>query len=102
MNIAIHKHVHNTNTCTHSQVMLVVKNPPANAGDLRDMFAPWRRAQKPTPVFLPGKSHGQRSLADYGPQSCKESDTTEVTFSSIHSLSCVRLFVTPWTAARQA
>ena len=26
---------------------------------------PWRRAWKPTPVFLPGESHGQRSLADY-------------------------------------
>ena len=51
--------------------MLVVKNPPANAGDLRDMFAPWRRAQKPTPVFLPGKSHGQRSLADYSPWRCR-------------------------------
>ena len=36
MNIAIQKHVHNTNTYTHSQVMLVVKNPPANAGDIRD------------------------------------------------------------------
>ena len=32
-----------------------------------------------TPVFLPGKSHGQRSLAGYGPQGCKESDMTEVT-----------------------
>ena len=30
-------------------------------------------------VFLPGESHGQRSLAGYGPQGCKESDTTEVT-----------------------
>jgi len=28
---------------------------------------PWRRAWQPTPVFLPGESHGQRSLADYGP-----------------------------------
>ena len=26
---------------------------------------PWRRAQDPTPVFLPGESHGQRILADY-------------------------------------
>ena len=32
----------------------------------------------PTPV-LPGKSHGQRSLAGYNPQGCKESDTIEVT-----------------------
>ena len=28
---------------------------------------PWRRAWQSTPVFLPGESHGQRSLADYGP-----------------------------------
>ena len=28
---------------------------------------PWRRAQQPTPVFLSGESHGQRSLADYSP-----------------------------------
>ena len=38
---------------------------------------PWRRARQPTPVFLPGEPHGQRSLADYSPQGCKESDTTE-------------------------
>ena len=30
-----------------------------------------------TPIFLPGESHEQRSLADYSPWSCKESDTTE-------------------------
>ena len=29
---------------------------------------PWRRKWQPTPVFLPGKSHGQRSLEDYTPQ----------------------------------
>ena len=40
---------------------------------------PWRRAWQPTPVFLPGKPHGQRSLAGYSPQGRKESDTTEVT-----------------------
>ena len=39
----------------------------------------WRRAWQPTPVFLPGESHGQRSLAGYSPWDCKESDTTEVT-----------------------
>ena len=38
---------------------------------------PWRRAWPPTPAFLPGESHGQRSLSGYSPQSCKESDTTE-------------------------
>ena len=40
---------------------------------------PWRRAREPTPVFLPGESHGQRSLAGYHPKGCKESDVTEVT-----------------------
>ena len=38
---------------------------------------PWRRAWQSTPVS--GESHGHRSLADYSPQGCKESDTTEVT-----------------------
>ena len=47
-----------------SQVVLEVKNLPANAGDIRDnRFDPWvkkirwRRAGQPTPVFLPGDSH---------------------------------------------
>ena len=61
-----------------SLVALVVKNPPANAGDLRDIKGirhpgfdpwvgkiPWRRAWQPTPVFLPGESHGLRSLVGY-------------------------------------
>ena len=40
---------------------------------------PWRRKWQPTPIFLPGESHGQRSLLGYSPWSHKESDTTEVT-----------------------
>ena len=40
---------------------------------------PWRRAWQPTPVFLPGGSHGQRSLAGYSPWGHKESDTTKAT-----------------------
>ena len=69
-----------------SQVVLVVKNPPANAGDVRDMGSIpgpgkilWRRAQKPTLVFLPWESHGQRNLVGYGTWGRKESDTMEVT-----------------------
>ena len=38
---------------------------------------PWRKEWQPTPVFLPGESHGERSLADYSPRGCKESDMTE-------------------------
>ena len=37
----------------------------------------WRREWLPTPVFLPAEFHGQRSLVDYSPWGCKESDTTE-------------------------
>ena len=38
---------------------------------------PWKRAWQPTPVFLPGESHGQRNLAGYSPWGCKELDMTE-------------------------
>ena len=55
---------------------LVVKNPPV----MREWFdpwvvkIPWRRTWQPTPVFLPGKSHGQRSLDGYSPR-CRKSCT---------------------------
>ena len=64
----------------------LVKNLPANAGDVRDMGSipssgrfPSGMAWLPTPVFFPGESHGQRSMAGYDPQGGKESDTTEAT-----------------------
>ena len=38
---------------------------------------PWRRQWHPTPVFLPGESHGRRNLVGYSPRGHKESDTTE-------------------------
>ena len=45
---------------------------------------PWRREWLPTPVFLPGESHGQRGLEGYSPQFHKESDTTEqLNFTSL-------------------
>ena len=65
-----------------SRVALVVKNPPANAGDMQyglDPWVgkiPWKRAWQLTLVFLPGGSYGQRSLVGNG---SKELDTTEVT-----------------------
>ena len=62
----------------------MVKNLPANAGDLRELGfdpwvgkIPWRRAWQPTPVVLPGEFHGQRSLVGYSPWGHKESDTDE-------------------------
>ena len=44
---------------------------------LKAMWICWNRAWQPTPVFLPGKSHGQRNLAGYSSWGCKESDRTE-------------------------
>ena len=63
----------------------MVKNRPANAGDMRLGLDPWvgkiswRRARQPTPIFLPGESHGPRSLVGYSPRGHKESDMTERT-----------------------
>ena len=57
-----------------------VKASACNAGDLGDPWVgkfPWRRKWHPTPVFLPGESHGQRSLVGYSPRGRKELGTTE-------------------------
>ena len=47
----------------------------------------WRRAWQPTPLFLPGESHGQWSLAGYCPWGGKESDMTE-RLSTWKSVTC--------------
>ena len=51
-----------------------IKNPPAihrRCGDMSSIPGPgkmpWKRKWPPPPVFLPGKSHGQRRLAGYNP-----------------------------------
>ena len=61
---------------------LVVKNLPASEGEAGWISGsrrsiPWRRKWQPTPVFLPGESHGQRSLVGYSPWGRKEPDATE-------------------------
>ena len=61
----------------------MVKNLPANTGDMRLGFnpwvgkVPWRRKWRLTPVVLPGESHGRRSLVGYSPGGRKELDMTE-------------------------
>ena len=61
----------------------MVKNPPAKAGDVRfDPWVekvPWIREGQPTPVFLPGESHGERSLVGYSPWDHNVSYMAEVT-----------------------
>ena len=61
----------------------MVKNLPDSAGDTGDVGLiprsgrfPGRGKWQPTPVFLRGKSHGQRSLVGYSPGGRRESDTT--------------------------
>ena len=63
----------------------MVKNLLASAGDImRSGFnpwvgkIPWSGKWKPTPVFLPGESHGQRVLVGYSPGVAKEPDMNKV------------------------
>ena len=59
---------------------LVVKNLPANAGDMNSIPGwedPLRRKWQPTPVFFPGKIHEQKILASYSPWYYEELDMTE-------------------------
>ena len=71
----------------------MVKNLPTNAGDTGDMGSiPGSRrspgeGKQPTPVFLPGKSHEQKSLEGYSPCGHKESARTERL--STHSSMCI-------------
>ena len=64
----------------------MVKNPPA----VQEMQVQSLGREDPlekgmiTPVFLPGKYHGQRGLAGYSPWGCKESDITEGLTLSLH------------------
>ena len=92
---------------------LVVKKLLANVRDIRTQVQsrvgkiPWRRTWQPTPVFLPGESHGQRSLVGYSPQGHQESEMTEVTWHtgnhtgrghllySAHQFKCQSLLETP-------
>ena len=70
----------------------MVKNPPAYAGDARDLGSiprtgrfPWNRKWQPAPVFLPVEFQGQRSLVGYCPWGHTELDTTEqLTLSLFH------------------
>ena len=69
-----------------SVVVLVVKKPPVNAGDMRDTGlipgsgrSPRGRHGNPLQYSFLGNPHGQRSLVGYSLQGYKDSDTTEVT-----------------------
>ena len=69
-------------------MVLVIKNPPTNAGDIGNRSSipglgrsPGGRKWQSTPVFLSEKSHGQSSLAGYSLKCCKEADLTKPTYT---------------------
>ena len=67
----------------------MVKNLPAmQETPVRSLVGKilWNRKWQPTPVFLPGKFHGQRSLTGYSPWGHKESDTTKQLSTHTHLL----------------
>ena len=69
----------------------MVKNAPAIRRRGLDPWVgkiPWRKWQ-PTPVFLPGEFHGQRSQAGYSPWGCEESDMTEQLNNNKNITTCV-------------
>ena len=58
----------------------MAKNPSVSAEDVSSVPGAGRSSgegNEPTPVFLPGEFHGQRSLASYSPWGCKESNVTQ-------------------------
>ena len=85
---------HSSNIRSTSHMVLLVKNPPANAGDIRDTSSipglgrsPREGHGNPLQYSCLENSHGQRSLAGYDPQGHKESDTTEVTWHACMQVS---------------
>ena len=81
------------------QVVLSGKEPTCKCRRLkRHRFDPWvgkihwRKAWQSTPVFLPGESHEQASMAGYKPLGCKESDTSEATQQACSTMYCFKIF----------
>ena len=77
----------------------MVKNPSVNAEDIRDLGSiprsekiPWRRAWQRTPAFLPGESHGQRSLAGYIPYGCKSQTRLKPLSTHAHTVDVVFVY----------
>ena len=82
----IHSHFH-----SHFLLLILLENISYYQFLPMTIVDTWRRKRQPPPVFLPGKSHGQRSLAGYSPWHHKDQDTTEqlhFTLQQIQGLLC--------------
>ena len=75
---------------------LVVKHLPAKAGDMGLIpgwgIIPWWRKWQPTPVFLPGESHGQRSLVGYSPWGHKRIGHDLATKTTSSQYICIHVY----------
>ena len=74
-------------TKSQTQRTILLSFPLCTVGEIIHCYNhySWRRKWQSTPVLLPGKSHGQRSLVGYSPWGCQESDMTE----QLHSLTII-------------
>ena len=85
LSIRIHQLMESEHISEASRVHSGKESACQCVGRIRCVFDPWmgkilwRRKWQPIPVFLPGASHGQRSLVGYSPWGHKESDTAEAT-----------------------
>ena len=86
----------------HTLVAQTVKNLPA----MQETWVQspgWEellvKGMPPTPVFLPGESHGQKSLVSYSPWGCKESDMTERQPPPPQQMPYKILFFSPWNSS---
>ena len=74
---------------THSNIQMVNEGDLGWEGWSLDWEDLLEKGWQPTPVFLPGESHGQRSLGGYGPWDHQESDTTKGLSTAQHQNSCL-------------
>ena len=89
-------------SCTSKRVNFIVYILNLNWADLEWLGfnpwvgkIPWRRKKQPTPVSLPGKFHGQKSLVGFSPWGHKQDTTeqlTEHTHVTAHLKACILLF----------
>ena len=86
---------HSTNISKYLVAQMVKNLPTMQETWLWHLIGkiPWRKEWQPTPVFLPGESHGQKSLVGYSSWSCKELDTTEGLSTSKKDILSATVFI---------
>ena len=89
----IHKYIWGSPTAQQQRIHLQCRGHRTCGFNPWVRKIPWRRAWQPTPVFFPGESHGQRSLAGYSPQGCNELDATEHACTYIYIYMYIYIYI---------